>query len=164
MDWTNDAIEQLRNLWADGHSATQIGARLGVSKNTVIGKAHRLKLPGRASPIRCRVPGEQGAKQLGRLPAPKLADMKPPADCRGVVPGQAACAPVTLEESKSNPVGGPPRAVVRQLCCWPVGQPGSRNFRFCDAIAMAGKPYCKEHAALAYQPKQAKAGPKQASA
>jgi len=35
-------------------------------------------------------------------------------------------------------------------CCWPIGDPGTANFRFCDDGAMAGKPYCTQHAALAY--------------
>jgi GcrA cell cycle regulator len=35
-------------------------------------------------------------------------------------------------------------------CCWPIGEPGTRSFRFCDVDAIAGKPYCDEHSALAY--------------
>ncbi len=164
MDWTNDAIEQLRTLWADGHSATRIGQMLGVSKNTIVGKAHRLKLPGRASPIRRRVPGEQGAEQLGRLPAPKLADTKPLAGCGAVAPGQAVRVPAMLEEPKAKPAARPSHAVAREPCCWPIGQPGSRSFRFCGEVAITGRPYCNEHAALAYQPKPVKEGPKRASA
>ncbi|MDE2573995.1 MAG: GcrA cell cycle regulator, partial [Rhodospirillales bacterium] len=35
-------------------------------------------------------------------------------------------------------------------CCWPIGEPGTKSFRFCDAEANPGKPYCTEHAQLAY--------------
>jgi GcrA cell cycle regulator len=35
-------------------------------------------------------------------------------------------------------------------CCWPIGEPGTKTFRFCDDASMAGKPYCDEHAKLAY--------------
>jgi GcrA cell cycle regulator len=35
-------------------------------------------------------------------------------------------------------------------CCWPIGEPGKSSFRFCDVDAIAGKPYCEEHSALAY--------------
>ena len=35
-------------------------------------------------------------------------------------------------------------------CCWPIGEPGTKSFRFCDADAASGKPYCGEHAQLAY--------------
>ena len=52
MDWTAQAIEQLKALWAEGHSTAEIGRRMGVSKNAIVGKAHRLNLPARPSPIR----------------------------------------------------------------------------------------------------------------
>jgi len=35
-------------------------------------------------------------------------------------------------------------------CCWPLGEPGTRSFRFCDEQSEPGKPYCTEHARLAY--------------
>jgi GcrA cell cycle regulator len=35
-------------------------------------------------------------------------------------------------------------------CCWPIGEPGTRSFRFCDDASEPGKPYCTEHAKLAY--------------
>jgi GcrA cell cycle regulator len=38
----------------------------------------------------------------------------------------------------------------RLACCWPIGEPGTRSFRFCDADSLHGKPYCPTHAALAY--------------
>ncbi|HJS84475.1 MAG TPA: GcrA family cell cycle regulator, partial [Acetobacteraceae bacterium] len=45
----------------------------------------------------------------------------------------------------------PPRPYGRVVtCCWPIGEPGTRSFRFCDAESMPGKPYCAEHAELAY--------------
>ena len=44
-----------------------------------------------------------------------------------------------------------PRPYARSLtCCWPIGEPGTKTFRFCDDGAVAGKPYCTAHAALAY--------------
>lgn len=51
-EWTPDVIQRLRTLWAEGISTAEIGNRLGFSKNAVVGKVHRLKLPGRPSPIR----------------------------------------------------------------------------------------------------------------
>ncbi len=54
----------------------------------------------------------------------------------------------------------PPAPVLRAVrragggrlvaCCWPIGEPGTRSFRFCDASSLPGKPYCSAHAALAY--------------
>ena len=52
MEWADETIVRLRELWSEGHSTAEIGRRLGVSKNAVVGKAHRLDLPARPSPIR----------------------------------------------------------------------------------------------------------------
>src|SRR5215469_18190843 len=52
MEWAEETILRLRSLWDEGHSTAEIGRRLGVSKNAVVGKAHRLDLPARPSPIR----------------------------------------------------------------------------------------------------------------
>lgn len=51
QDWPDDAIARLRTLWDAGISATEIGRRMGRSKNSVVGKVHRLHLVGRPSPI-----------------------------------------------------------------------------------------------------------------
>lgn len=59
--WTDDRIAKLKKFWSDGLTTGEIGKRLGVSKNAVVGKAHRLKLKGRPSPIR----------RAGTKPAPK---------------------------------------------------------------------------------------------
>ena len=53
MAWTDERVELLKKLWAEGLSASQIAGRLGgVTRNAVIGKAHRLGLKGRPSPIK----------------------------------------------------------------------------------------------------------------
>ncbi len=56
MTWTDERVEQLKKLWEDGLSASQIAAELGsITRNAVIGKVHRLGLSGRAkSPPRRR--------------------------------------------------------------------------------------------------------------
>ena len=44
-----------------------------------------------------------------------------------------------------------PRPYGRVItCCWPIGEPGTSSFRFCDAESVPGKPYCDQHAQLAY--------------
>ena len=58
MTWTGNRIEALRRLWQEGLSTAQIGREIGVSKNAVVGKVHRLKLPSRPSPIKS--PGTAG--------------------------------------------------------------------------------------------------------
>jgi GcrA cell cycle regulator len=98
--WTPERIEQLAALWGQGLSTAEIGRRLDISKNAVVGKAHRLGLTARPSPLK-------------RPPAPK-----------GVPAGPS--------------------------CSWPLGHPGEKGFRFCGAPPLPGKPYCADHAALAY--------------
>ena len=196
MDWTDAVILSLRALWDEGHSTAEIGRRLGVTKNAVVGKAHRLVLPARPSPIRRDVvstpaprratgptlpPMEQvdpspaagerfvghgvaratpaasnGTTQAtGPVPLPAAVTVRPP-----VLPVMAAedgSRPATVTQAAAavraapalRPVA-PPRRMRVVPCCWPIGEPGTRSFRFCDAESMAGKPYCDSHAQLAY--------------
>jgi GcrA cell cycle regulator len=63
--WTEEKTDLLRQLWGSGFSASEIAKRLGdVSRNAVIGKAHRLRLQARPSPIRAR-PEAPAAPALG---------------------------------------------------------------------------------------------------
>lgn len=137
--WTDTVISNLRRLWGEGHTTAEIGRRLGVTKNAVVGKAHRLELPRRPSPIRR---GEHAARR--RAPRPKVAPlvMLPPAATVQVVPALPP-APRPIPDA-------PFRRGASQPCCWPLGEPGRPGFRFCDAAADVGKPYCAEHRALAY--------------
>ena len=52
MPWTDDMVESLKKMWEDGLSTGEIGKRLGVSKNSIVGKVHRLQLTARPSPIK----------------------------------------------------------------------------------------------------------------
>src|ERR1700710_236505 len=65
MEWTAEAIDQLRAFWAEGHSTAEIGRRMGISKNAIVGKAHRLDLDARPSPIR-----REAAKPVVERPSP----------------------------------------------------------------------------------------------
>ena len=141
MDWNEDAITRLRALWQEGHSTAEIGRRFGITKNSVVGKAHRLLLPPRPSPIR-RV---DVAGHVPRRAAPKRSDgptLPPLPEAPRAVPTvpPRALRAVLLPEAR-------PRV---SSCCWPIGHPGTPSFRFCDDGALAGKPYCAEHASLAY--------------
>ncbi len=158
MAWGDDTVSRLRSLWEEGHSTSEIGRRLGVSKNAVIGKARRLKLSRRPSPIRPASSG--GPRQSGRRRVPKLAEIAPL--CRTAPkPSPAAPARPPGPMSRSLPLPPMPAGQSRAkspslgrgttLCCWPLGEPGTHTFRFCDAPALARKPYCEEHCALAYQ-------------
>lgn len=148
MEWSAEAIERLRALWAEGHSTAEIGRRMGISKNAVVGKAHRLNLSARPSPIR----REQGVATTPRPPAPRLS--RPAASApRSTLPAPAAAsAPVAPPPVAPRPtvVRSFPRLGPVRSCCWPIGEPGQPGFRFCAAEALTGKPYCADHAAVAY--------------
>lgn len=142
MDWTEDAIDQLRAFWAEGHSTAEIGRRMGISKNAVVGKAHRLNLDARPSPIRREAEGTDrpAVVQPRRSPAA-------PGTAREAAPARRLEQPGT--PAASAVVRAFPRASARS-CCWPLGEPGTPDFRFCVAEALTGKPYCQDHAAVAY--------------
>jgi GcrA cell cycle regulator len=106
--WTPERVEQLGSLWNEGLSTAEIGRRLGLTKNAVVGKAHRLCLPPRPSPLKFRPIAERDE------PKPVIVEFQGPA------------------------------------CSWPFGHPGEKGFHFCGVRPLPGKPYCAEHAALAY--------------
>jgi GcrA cell cycle regulator len=150
--WAEETVMRLRELWDEGHSTTEIGRRLGVSKNAIVGKAHRLDLAARPSPIKR---GASSGSQPARQPraVPKLADMVPLPSC-APTPSQAA-SPARREPRPARAPRVEPRNLVvsrTQTCCWPIGTPGHRDFRCCDAPALVGKPYCEDHANQAYRP------------
>lgn len=75
MSWTEDRIEKLRKLWDKGLSASQIAAELGeVTRNAVIGKAHRLALKSRPSPVKIdkKKAAPKAKKIVQEPPAEKL--------------------------------------------------------------------------------------------
>lgn len=55
FEWNESRIEMLKSLWDEGLSTSEMGVRLGITKNAVVGKVHRLGLPKRQSPIRAPV-------------------------------------------------------------------------------------------------------------
>ncbi len=141
MEWNEEAIARLRALWADGLSTAEIGRRMGITKNAVVGKAHRLQLSSRPSPIRRE-----------RRPEPVRLRRALPAEARPVerpAPPPRAEAPRPERPRVLRPVAVAGGGRVSP-CCWPIGEPGTKSFRFCDAETLGGKPYCAEHAQIAY--------------
>ncbi len=158
MEWNEAIIAELRSLWAEGLSTAEIGRRLGISKNAVVGKAHRLDLSGRPSPIRRAERAEGGPAPAPRATGPTLAPL--PSAAPAVVETAESAAPNRPAIPVLRPVSAQPArrlaavapSTVQRIsaCCWPMGEPGKPGFHFCDAAAVAGKPYCAEHAQLAY--------------
>ncbi|WP_131113237.1 GcrA family cell cycle regulator [Lichenihabitans psoromatis] len=160
MSWNDERVELLSKLWLEGRSASQIAAELGlgVTRNAVIGKVHRLGLSGRAkiaAPAatqgRLRPKAPQKAEQ-DRMPSPLSA--------------QPLVEPEPETETVAAPVATPIADVVipfstrvtimdlrESMCRWPIGDPASAEFRYCGSKSALG-PYCMDHARLAFQPTQ----------
>jgi GcrA cell cycle regulator len=108
FSWTTERVALLTELWEEGLTTAEIGRRMGITKNAVIGKVHRIAL------------------------TPRVVLARP--------------------EPRKNVLDftGP-------VCLWPFGHPGDANFHFCGKQPIAGKPYCQDHAAVAYiRPKEQK--------
>ncbi|WP_408871471.1 GcrA family cell cycle regulator [Gluconacetobacter sacchari] len=205
MEWTEETIARLRALWQQGLSTAEIGRQLSVTKNAVVGKAHRLGLEARPSPIR-RPPAARAGTSGNAAAAPEMMTaavptvvavppvavapmavvsapvasvpvasapvapvVAPPVEAPAVVavtPVRAAEPETVAEVAAPPPAAVParpetPRAPLRAVsgpaprrsglsCCWPLGDPGTPGFHFCGATPVPGKPYCAEHAQLAY--------------
>lgn len=163
--WTDERVERLKKLWSEGLSASQIAAQLGgVSRNAVIGKVHRLCLPGRA-----KAGGAATARPAKRAAAaaPRAQTFMPRTVTRTVT--RAAGATMLKEEVETDlyveTVMQPSSNVVvpisrrltlteltERTCKWPVGDPMKEDFHFCGNDSSDGSPYCTYHARLAYQP------------
>ena len=169
MSWTDDKVSMLREFWGQGLSANQIAQRIGgVTRNAVIGKAHRLGLDGRPSPIKAGPPGSAPRTRPAakRVPVPRIrlkvalrrvlqdsTQGRTPASGRTPAAGQAIGA--TQGAVSAAQFGPSPalRYVVRAggpACKWPNGDPGDADFHFCGAPAADGRPYCPDHCAIAY--------------
>lgn len=141
MSWNDERVEQLKKLWAEGLSAAEIGKRMDTSKNAIIGKAHRMGLPSRPSPIRSKT----AAKAKPKKPTqnkPEAAPVitppkpKPKVEEKKVTPAAMAASPVLTTK--------------RGQCAWPFSDPDKPDFHFCGKPALSGKPYCQEHYDIAY--------------
>ncbi|HWE98297.1 MAG TPA: GcrA family cell cycle regulator [Caulobacteraceae bacterium] len=144
MGWTDERVETLKTLWLDGLSASQIAKQLGgVTRNAVIGKVHRLGLSGRATPSQ-----PSAALRPARAPRP----ITPAAPRRTVNLEHRPMPMVSMPERIEERGGATVLTLGAHMCKWPIGDPSSSEFSFCGRRAQEERPYCIEHAKLAYQP------------
>ncbi len=173
MAWTDERIALLKQYWEEGRSASQIAELLGesLSRNAVIGKAHRLGLASRPSPLKT---GEAKAEPKAPRAEPKAASPKPaparPAPAAPVAaPAQAQAPERPAPVSAAEPVAMEPASVAARtaprpkggrvtlldlndrICKWPIGHPDEPDFHFCGKPVNPGFPYCGEHCLVAYQ-------------
>ena len=125
LQWTDDRLEKLKKLWEEGLSISQIGKELGVSRNAIAGKVHRMKLSKRQSPI-----------------APKTVAKKEAAEKPKVEVAEPENLPLKLALRNIN--------WSRSRCSWPSGDPKTTAFKFCGKEVVPGKPYCNDHCFEAY--------------
>lgn len=168
MSWTDERVETLKTLWAEGQSASQIAKVLGgVTRNAVIGKVHRLGLASRTASK------PEPAKAAKDAPAPKAKQkaaekVEPATPKEKPKPVTAHKPPVVTSTFPHPPAPSEPLvdladvdAAAKQLsllelnertCKWPIGDPSKGEFYFCGHTVAPGKPYCASHVAAAYQP------------
>jgi GcrA cell cycle regulator len=154
MEWTNERIDELRRLWGQGQTASRIAELLGgVTRNAVIGKAHRLGLRGRPSPIR-REEGHQAAPRAPRTaPAAAIAEELTRESVAPVIETPAPLPPLPVEAPPAAVTAGKALRSGTKACSWPVGDPKQPGFHFCGEEAVPGRPYCAAHCTQAYQRK-----------
>ena len=141
MSWTDEKVSKLKELWGKGNTASQIAEIIGgISRNAVIGKAHRLNLSAK---IKTRTAtsnksfensSEGNTIQSKKLRKSKFKSLIIERDFEPENPKQ-------LEELDEN------------SCKWPLGHPDEKNFYFCGRSSLKDFSYCKLHLLYAYQPK-----------
>ena len=134
MSWTYERVEKLKKLWDEGHTASRIAAELGeVTRNAVIGKAHRLGLSGRmASKKSTGGISIIRKKKVNLYKNQKIVDISPAID--------EPMNPTMFSDIKDG------------LCRWPLGEPDEIDFKFCGRSTKEGIVYCQAHYKQAYQP------------
>ena len=141
MSWTEEKVAKLKELWGKGNTASQIAEILGgISRNAVIGKAHRLnlsaKIKTRAATSNRSFENSVEKKNIfvKRGRKSKFKSLIIDKDFEPENPKQ-------LEELDEN------------SCKWPVGHPDEKSFYFCGRSSLKDFSYCKLHLLYAYQPK-----------
>lgn len=165
MNWTDERVELLKKLWAEGLSASQIAAQLGgVSRNAVIGKVHRLKLSsrGRAAGAAPRQKKTAAAPAGGAASAPRRQrTARPIATTIGATALKVQFEEDAVAYEHVLPVENVVVPISRNLklvqltertCKWPNGDPLTEEFSFCGNDVGESGPYCTYHSRLAYQP------------
>ena len=141
MSWTDEKVTKLKELWGKGNTASQIAEIIGgISRNAVIGKAHRLNLSAKiktrtaTSSKNFDTSKEENNFKSKRGRKSKFQSLIIEKDFEPENPKQ-------LEELDEN------------TCKWPIGHPDEKNFYFCGRSSLKDFSYCKLHLLYAYQPK-----------
>lgn len=140
MPWDDNNVSKLRELWDQGLPTAQIGKLLGFTKNAVVGKAHRIGLERRPSPIR-RTAVKPDRKKARSPIIPKLNFEVKKDEVKETPVHQQAFQPLVKNLFTKS---------VKRGCEWPEGHPDESDFKFCGKERFEDKPYCIDHCAVAY--------------
>ena len=143
MGWTPEKTEQLKKLWNEGHTASQIAGMLGdgISRNAVIGKSHRLGLAGRSHSRNIYI--QKSENKFHHKNSVPLKRLRKPRGLRAII--------IEKDFEPENPTSL--ENLNEKTCRWPIGHPDEANFYFCGRNPMEERVYCKLHVLHAYQPK-----------
>tara|TARA_B100001142_G_scaffold320760_1_gene366357 strand:- start:1123 stop:1620 length:498 start_codon:yes stop_codon:yes gene_type:complete len=141
MSWTEEKVEKLRELWGKGNTASQIAEIIGgITRNAVIGKAHRLNLSA-------KIKGRSFSKNKNHN---KLNSQESENQSRGRK-NKFKSLLIEKDFEPENPKN------LEQLdensCKWPIGHPDESSFYFCGRSSLKDFSYCKLHLLYAFQPK-----------
>lgn len=148
MSWTEERVALLKQLWGEGKTAAEIAKSLGnITRNAVIGKAHRLKLSGRASPLPAN-----GSERV-TLSTPRPTNRAPRPSNTNAERALPIASPIIAPVFEPYVEGKGIKLVElkESTCRWPLGDPKDENFRFCGCKTVEGLPYCDHHVRIAYQ-------------
>ena len=141
MSWTEEKVAKLKELWGKGNTASQIAEIIGgISRNAVIGKAHRLNLSAKIK-TRAATSNQNFESSIGNKDEKSKRGRKNKFKSLIIEKDFEPENPKQLEELDEN------------SCKWPIGHPDEENFYFCGRTSLKDFSYCKLHLLYAYQPK-----------
>ena len=141
MGWTDEKVAKLKELWGNGKTASQIAEIIGgISRNAVIGKAHRLNLSAKIK-TRTATSNQNFENSLNEKNVKIKRNRKSKFKSLIIEKDFEPENPKQLEELDEN------------SCKWPIGHPDEKSFYFCGRSSLKDFSYCKLHLLYAYQPK-----------